>query len=141
VHPEPLAETPKRWCRPDLTGRGDTLRIGWPGRLRHRPQAPAKGLRTQGDRGAKTAPVGPLPGPPNCHAFCFAACRLIAALGGHHPASPFASGTPSHPEPQTAGRSLGFRITSSCGNLRAGLRFFAAFCPNDTDSDHIGTLF
>jgi len=42
---------------------------------------------------------GPSPALPTVTLFANAACRLIAALGGHHPASPFASGTPSHPEP------------------------------------------
>ena len=83
---------------------------------------------------------GPSPALPTVTLFAIAACRLIGLLGGHHPASPFASGTPSHPEPQTAGRSLGFRITKFMRKLAGLSALIQCFCPSNINSDNFDPL-
>lgn len=82
------------------------------GCLRPPPASSGEEAENRGVTAAqKPRQSGPSPALPTVTLFATAACRLIGLLGGHYPASLFASGTPSHPEPQPAGRSLGFRIT------------------------------
>jgi len=101
------------------------------GCLRPPPASSGEEAENRGVTAAqKPRQSGPSPALPTVTLFATAACRLIGLLGGHYPASLFASGTPSHPEPQTAGRSLGFRITKFMRKLAGCSAIFAALCPN-----------
>ena len=70
------------------------------GCLRPPPASSGEVAETRGVTAAqKPRQVGPSPALPPVTLFATAACRLIGLLAGHYPASLFASGTPSHPEP------------------------------------------
>ncbi len=113
-HPEPLAGKKDRRPARALTA---SSRLRWPdlvrrvlcqrsenilmaGCLRPPPASYGEEAENRGVTAAqKPRQSGPSPALPTVTLFATAACRLIGLLGGHYPASLFASGTPSHPEP------------------------------------------
>ena len=106
-HPEPPAKRQRqkkkrlRWpdlARRVLCQRSENIRMA--GCLRPPPASSGEEAENRGVTAAqKPRQSGPSPALPTVTLFATAACRLIGLLGGHYPASLFASGTPSHPEP------------------------------------------
>jgi len=90
-----------RWpdlARRVLCQRSENIRMA--GCLRPPPASSGEEAENRGVTAAqKPRQSGPSPALPTVTLFATAACRLIGLLGGHYPASLFASGTPSHPEP------------------------------------------
>lgn len=122
---------------------GHTSKIWMAGCLRPPPASSGEEAENRRVTAAqKPRQLGPSPALPTVTLFADAACRLIGPIRRTLPCQPLRL-RHSLASRAVNGRAL-TRLPhnkSSCGNLRASLRLFAAFCPNDTDSDHISTTF